>query len=1001
MGTAILKEQTKALDKTINKLIFFQKELRAYQETPQIETTMGPQGFMIDSELNTLEIIKKVRKEMDGEREKYGKLNTEAEVASMMDVLEKAILKAQIFSDANEGLGIGIINNLKNITIEAGDSVADILTKITKATSGLNSFNDAIQNASMLTGEFVKAQVALTKKATTPYDDMLSALEAIGDQFKALDTLAPTERTMVQDDFGGGAKSSPYLESVTKARARLAAIIIKEGKLREKLGIETEAELMAYIQSTRERVNIIREHQGELKKLQRIEKDVARLNKASGIGRTFALKANIKATETVRKQEELLTTTKINQNKEISRGLTKQLAEAEAKLAIDQENKELGREVLGISERIAENTKANVALESQLDEVQKRKLDEKLEEKQLSHALLEDAMTMFKVSEKLFEIDKKRTALQQTQQRNAVALANLKDPQKIASGDTAINASQEYNLFVKMEKQKKDTIQKEWAMASTRIGLEFALLKAKTEMLVMESRVIRDRVIAEAEGNQTKIDAAKDTHTAYATAAQGYIDSQLGLVTQRLLLAGIEKDTALSSLTLEKERLKVAALRHGQEAFSAGSGSFAQGGGGRGGPAGDFVSGIRASNKAYREATEQRATIRKKAENEAAKNYDAGTLPGMGVFKDKESAVASAGDTAVTDAGLDDPTVSVSGKIGMMRDMTSGMVEQLKQLGPEGAVVASVAEGMFTVSAGFANVFDTVEAGGDKMEVAAAALGAVGQTVMAIGAIMKASSDARIAGYDKEIAAEKKRDGKSKQSLAKIKALEAKREQEAKKGFERQKKMQMASTIINTAAAVVSALTFKPEGWWNIPLAVMIGAMGAAQLAMIAGQSYQGGGGGGGAVQAPSAISMGSRNNKVDIAGGRGNAAGELSYLRGGRGSGSSAADFRPAFAGRKYRAAGGAAYVVGEQGPELFVPSVPGRVVSNDDMETAASAGNINFTINAIDAAGVEEVLVEQRGNIIGMIRESANEYGSGFLEDVNEDSYTSTTEGSVYGRA
>ena len=82
-------------------------------------------------------------------------------------------------------------------------------------------------------------------------------------------------------------------------------------------------------------------------------------------------------------------------------------------------------------------------------------------------------------------------------------------------------------------------------------------------------------------------------------------------------------------------------------------------------------------------------------------------------------------------------------------------------------------------------------------------------------------------------------------------------------------------------------------------------------------------------------------------------------------------------------------------------MPSVPGRVVSNDDMETAASAGNINFTINAIDAAGVEEVLVEQRGNIIGMIRESANEYGSGFLEDVNEDSYTSTTEGSVYGRA
>ena len=81
-------------------------------------------------------------------------------------------------------------------------------------------------------------------------------------------------------------------------------------------------------------------------------------------------------------------------------------------------------------------------------------------------------------------------------------------------------------------------------------------------------------------------------------------------------------------------------------------------------------------------------------------------------------------------------------------------------------------------------------------------------------------------------------------------------------------------------------------------------------------------------------------------------------------------------------------------------MPSVPGRVVSNDDMETATPS-NVTFTINAIDAAGVEEVLVEQRGNIIGMLRESANEYGTGFLEEVNEEAYTSTTEGSVYGRA
>ena len=45
-----------------------------------------------------------------------------------------------------------------------------------------------------------------------------------------------------------------------------------------------------------------------------------------------------------------------------------------------------------------------------------------------------------------------------------------------------------------------------------------------------------------------------------------------------------------------------------------------------------------------------------------------------------------------------------------------------------------------------------------------------------------------------------------------------------------------------------------------------------------------------------------------------GGGAGELAYLRGEKGVGTSSADYRPgAFAGKRYRAAGGAAYVVGE----------------------------------------------------------------------------------------
>ena len=47
---------------------------------------------------------------------------------------------------------------------------------------------------------------------------------------------------------------------------------------------------------------------------------------------------------------------------------------------------------------------------------------------------------------------------------------------------------------------------------------------------------------------------------------------------------------------------------------------------------------------------------------------------------------------------------------------------------------------------------------------------------------------------------------------------------------------------------------------------------------------------------------------------------------------------------------------------------------------------------INAVDAAGVEDVLSNQRGNIIRMIREAANENGERFLETVDTQTYGSS---------
>ena len=148
------------------------------------------------------------------------------------------------------------------------------------------------------------------------------------------------------------------------------------------------------------------------------------------------------------------------------------------------------------------------------------------------------------------------------------------------------------------------------------------------------------------------------------------------------------------------------------------------------------------------------------------------------------------------------------------------------------------------------------------MEKAQAVMGAVANTIAQVGQILQASSNARIAAIDKEIAAEKKRDGKSKESLAKIRQMEKKKEQMQRKAFEQQKKIQMASIIANTAMAAMAAWAPPPVGSGPLLggwLSAMIVAIGAAQLAIVAGTSYQGGGSISGGSQGPSSVAVGNR----------------------------------------------------------------------------------------------------------------------------------------------
>jgi len=328
-------------------------------------------------------------------------------------------------------------------------------------------------------------------------------------------------------------------------------------------------------------------------------------------------------------------------------------------------------------------------------------------------------------------------------------------------------------------------------------------------------------------------------------------------------------------------------------------------------------------------------------------------------------------------------TIKAGGSEGIsaLNEAMSPMLDSLAQLSPEGEMMSSIATGAFNMMEGFTSAFEGIEDGGSKaqagVQMAQAAL-------QGLSSIMAATNKQKIAGFDAEIAAEKRKDGQSAQSVAKLKALEAKKEAFQRKAFEKDKKMKMAMVVSSTALAIMK------ESEKGFPAAVpgiaIMAAMGVAQLAAIAGTSYQGGGSGSSAPAAPSKVSVGERQNTVDFAKSRGGR-GELGYMRGEQGIGN-ANSFQPAFTGYKNRAAGGpAGFVVGEQGPELFVPEVPGSIVPAGETAAGGTPTNVNFTIQAVDAAGVEDLLMAQRSNIIGMIREAANDQGQLFLEGIDAD--------------
>ena len=70
--------------------------------------------------------------------------------------------------------------------------------------------------------------------------------------------------------------------------------------------------------------------------------------------------------------------------------------------------------------------------------------------------------------------------------------------------------------------------------------------------------------------------------------------------------------------------------------------------------------------------------------------------------------------------------------------------------------------------------------------------------------------------------------------------------------------------------------------------------------------------------------------------------------------------------------------YMVGEGGPETFVPNTAGTIIPSG---MGGQNVNVNFTINAVDTAGFQQLLANERGTIIGMINSAVNQQGKSNL--------------------
>ena len=312
------------------------------------------------------------------------------------------------------------------------------------------------------------------------------------------------------------------------------------------------------------------------------------------------------------------------------------------------------------------------------------------------------------------------------------------------------------------------------------------------------------------------------------------------------------------------------------------------------------------------------------------------------------------------------------------------LVKFAEKMGPEGELILAISSGVNSVTGSVSEMsktFANSESSGTERFLAVAQTASA--VMSTIGQITAAASQNKIRLIDAEISAEQRRDGKSLESQRKIEALEKKKTQVQKKQFSTNKKLMMAEAVIATATGIAKALSMGPI--IGPIMAAVIGAMGAAQLAIIAGTTFQGGSTSDiSSSIKPTSISVGKLGNSINLDRSNANAGGEVGYLRGTQGYGSNGSNYSTvgsAYGGLTSRGYGHRSFLVGEKGPEEISTSEPMMVKPT----TENTKEGDSIYISAIDSQSIEDMFDRNSGMMIEKIRKRANSSGKTFMEDVD----------------